>query len=313
MARKVVTWMEKKEFRPNRMDRFMRHSMNEMVLAFNAELLSTADEYAVSIWNLFFRHTGSFHGDEDVLQSLESTFRFIGNEISALEVSREFKRLKEGEEKQELPRARLHEIFPHELREKIRDLYHPEMNHPKYILELQRQFDCKRLIYKHLAPEPYSMVLDIGAGAGFIPLLFKHNGHHVDLIDVPGFSDWFDESCRLLGLNKTDYAIEKFTPMMDFGRKFDIITAVEPGFDRHQTADAWRTGEWRFFLQDLRDNHLTDNGYVWLDLPPDKYGGDRGQAIAERNNLLREYIYDADPFSGLAKLTRDDIGRLLSQ
>ncbi len=113
MARKVVTWMEKKEFRPNRMDRFMRHSMNEMVLAFNAELLSTADEYAVSIWNLFFRHTGSFHGDEDVLQSLESTFRFIGNEISALEVSREFKRLKEGEEKQELPRARLHVCLLH--------------------------------------------------------------------------------------------------------------------------------------------------------------------------------------------------------
>ncbi len=292
------------------MDLFMRESMNEMISAFNAGLLFTADEYAISIWNLFFRHSGSFEGDQEVLRSLKLTLKSIGNEISAFEVARELKRLENGEGTKNTHRPKLREIFPHDLREKIRDLFHPEMNHPKYILELDRQFNVKRRIYSHIVPKKKSVVLDIGAGAGLFPLLFKHNGHHIEVLDIPGISEWFDESCRLLGLCKTEYEIKKFVPMMDFGRKFDIITAIELGFDRHQEVDGWRADEWRFFLQDLHDNHLTDDGFVWLDLPSDKYGGDRGQAIAERDNLLRDFIYGFDTFTGIAKLTRKDIARL---
>ena len=116
---------------------------------------------------------------------------------------------------------------------------------------------------------------------------------------------------------------------MSFGRKFDIIVCGLLQFDGHSLAAhahrrgedgadfEWATQDWLYFLKDMRDNQLTDDGYIWLDFTETWLGTTSIDANKEQaaaiHAMFKPYLVAEKRSSGdPAKLTRRDITDLLS-
>lgn len=111
-------------------------------------------------------------------------------------------------------------------------------------------------------------ILDIGTGFGYFPYVCQClHGHTVKAIDIEG-QTLYDAVTDFLGIDKTHYSIKKFEPMPSLGIKFDLITCFLVAFDRPSMEELWGREEWTFFINDIRDNHLTDSGEMFLHLNP---------------------------------------------
>jgi len=65
--------------------------------------------------------------------------------------------------------------------------------------------------------------------------------------------------------------IERQTPLPDFGRKFDLVTAHRICFQRiGKVRDRveWSPADWEFFINDIRSRFLEPNGRLLLDFNP---------------------------------------------
>src|SRR2546423_7921897 len=113
-------------------------------------------------------------------------------------------------------------------------------------------------------------ILDLGCGAGYFLYVCKHFGH-----DVLGFDTdnepLFRATTALLDVPRVIGRIERQTPLPDLGKKFDLITAHRICFHRiGKVRDGveWSTADWKFFIDDVRANLLSENGRLLLDFNP---------------------------------------------
>jgi len=108
-----------------------------------------------------------------------------------------------------------------------------------------------------------SKILDIGTGAGFFPFICNAHGHSAEGLDI----DWapvFNETVKVLNVKRHLFRIEKFKPFINTGTKYDLITAHRTVFNCHKTPDLWGADEWVYFMEDLFNNTLTEDGRVYI-------------------------------------------------
>jgi SAM-dependent methyltransferase len=117
---------------------------------------------------------------------------------------------------------------------------------------------------------PPLRILDLGSGAGYFLYVCKHFGH-----DVLGFDTdsepLFGATTELLGVQRVIGRIERQTPLPDFGRKFNLVTAHRVCFQRiGKVRDGieWSPADWEFFINDIRSRFLEPNGRLLLDFNP---------------------------------------------
>ena len=187
--------------------------------------------------------------------------------------------------------------------EQIRQRYAvegPSPHWPKY-LHLHRWIDIniRRVRELELDVSSPKRVIDLGCGAGYFLYICRLLGHDVLGLDL-GNPPMFAEITRLLGIRRVISRIERFVPLPDLGRKFDLITAFLTCFNRHKQTDLWGVAEWDFFLDDLA-KHLAPGGRVWLELNRE-YDGTfytpelkefflkRGAAIDERKVIFNSGV-----------------------
>jgi SAM-dependent methyltransferase len=117
---------------------------------------------------------------------------------------------------------------------------------------------------------PPLRILDLGSGAGYFLYVSKHFGH-----DVLGFDTdnepLFGATTELLGVSRVIGRIERQTPLPDFGKRFDLVTAHRICFHRIgkvRENREWSPADWKFFIDDVRANVLDENGRLLLDFNP---------------------------------------------
>jgi SAM-dependent methyltransferase len=107
-------------------------------------------------------------------------------------------------------------------------------------------------------------VLDIGSGSGYFLYICRLLGHDavgLDIDDMP----MFNETIALLGVKRVAWRIQKFVPLPDLGKKFDLITAHMICFNNHKVPGLWGMAEWDFFLDDI-SRFLASRGRIWFEL-----------------------------------------------
>lgn len=191
-------------------------------------------------------------------------------------------------------------------REKFRAIHdrhyveNPGAAWPKY-LDLKRwmQTNLRRVRDLELDFGRRRDILDIGSGAGYFLYICKWLGHRpigLDVDDVP----LYPEMTRMLELERVVWRIERFVPLPDLGRKFDLITAFMICFNNHNREDVWGVAEWDFFLDDLT-RHLKPNGRIWLELNRQNDGTFGSPELAElfrsRGATVEEHkvVWDEPP------------------
>jgi len=105
-------------------------------------------------------------------------------------------------------------------------------------------------------------LLDLGAGAGYFPLVCRHEGHRPLTLDVDDEPLYRDLS-RFFDLPRVVHRIEPMSPLPDLGAPFDVITAFRTCFNVSLDGSPWEVDAWRFLLEDLR-TRLVDRGRIVL-------------------------------------------------
>ena len=116
-------------------------------------------------------------------------------------------------------------------------------------------------------------ILDIGTGAGYFPFVCKYYGHTVKSMDLD-IIPMFNELTDILDVNRTVFEIEEYKKLPEFDIKFDLITAFGVCFNNHlqtkfykeEKAKVWDIEEWKFFINDVFENHLNTKGRIFLRL-----------------------------------------------
>jgi hypothetical protein len=135
-------------------------------------------------------------------------------------------------------------------------------------------------------------------------------GHQVDAFDVPGCAPVFDKGCKILGVEKKDFLVERFKPLMSFGRKYDFVVSTLICFNDYTTPDIWLRDEWMYFLKDLYDNQLNDNGIVLLGFNR-MLEGDLMLGHQQVHEIFNRFLIERT--QSHYKLSKNDIGAMLSE
>jgi len=256
-------------------------NLNYLDKAIKANLIFTIDEYIVSIYNTFYSDGRSIPGDELILKELIKLSSQIGNDKNASIIAEGLHQI--GEIKKKAVKSKLtfplKTIMSEDIRSKIRGLKGETgsyeigsefkndtriFDYDKYIDNFDDRFIWSLNLYKNIKNSKFKTVLDIGTGMGYIPYIFKHNGYEVSSFDMEGCSDIFDKSCDILNVYKKSYTIKKYTKIINFNKKFDLINASLISFNEHREKTFWKRKEWVYFLDDIYQNHLNDEGVLYL-------------------------------------------------
>lgn len=118
---------------------------------------------------------------------------------------------------------------------------------------------------------PEKNILDIGTGNAYFAYISKYFGHNVKTIDK-GDTAMNNELVRMFDVDRKDIEIKAFHPLPRFDMKFNLITGFMVCFNNHYEPDVWGINEWDYFLKDIADNHLEENGEVFFTLNPEPDG-----------------------------------------
>ena len=156
----------------------------------------------------------------------------------------------------------------HEKFEKIRKRFHvedPGDTPAKYLdLPTWMEANLQRIRDLELDIGRRRRVLDIGSGSGYFLYICKLLGHDAVGLDVDDMP-MFNQTIALLGVNRVVWRIQKFVPLPDLGKKFDLITAHMICFNNHKVPGLWGVPEWDFFLDDV-SRFLAPGGRIWFEL-----------------------------------------------
>jgi SAM-dependent methyltransferase len=142
-------------------------------------------------------------------------------------------------------------------------------SHKKYLrIEERMQRAARQAIRLGLAESQPMRILDLGCGTGYFLAVARQLGHEVMGLDLAD-SAVFNDVMTLLKIPRIEHAITPFTPMPEFGVKFDLITAHLVRFNWTDRGQGWTYDVWRYFLDDCR-SRLAAGGRVRLALNPGK-------------------------------------------
>ncbi len=263
-----------KDTRETSLDAELRRSVNRMIDVANTGDIFAPDEHAVSIWNGYFRQLAIYKSDLELLSVLSDTFLGVANHANSRVVlmaqekmlaalASNCNQVSDSELFLDgLPK--LGALITQEMRNEIRDLYVSEYEGAKYSRNFNENFTLCTQYFNAISPDRHARVLDIGTGFGFLPFIFKSNGHSVEAMDIESAPSQYAQSCGILGLNRHDFEIRRYIPVLTFKEKFDIITCTQICFNGHGTSALWKRNEWLFFLKDICENLLTESGFIWL-------------------------------------------------
>ena len=249
--------------------------------AVHTGLCFAADEYCCLICNAYFRKK-IFESDLQVIEDLIRFFGLIGsldNKLTLVKILKTTNNLKNNIDNLYLQND-FHPILPDELKNKLRSLHKNkptsasrvhdmegeeyENFYAKYARDLDTNWMRNIQRFAELKLNKPSRILDIGCGFGLLSYIATFNGHKVDSIDIPNASPILKEAVKLLKVTKHEFTVKKNTPLLKFKYKFDVVNASQIFFNGHATKDLWDVEEWKYFLIDIHDNILNDNGSVNL-------------------------------------------------
>ena len=107
-------------------------------------------------------------------------------------------------------------------------------------------------------------------------------------------------------MNGKVYLRENQTLFMNFNKKFDIINSSLLCFNQHKEKDLWLKDEWLFFLNDIYENQLNDDGILYLGF---------NSEIDDKFYLGNDILHNlCDPFleNRTAILNKSNIKKILS-
>ena len=211
-------------------------------------------------------------------------------------------------------------ILPENIRTKLKALksitkYHEigfedirkerDFDYDKYIDDFDVRFGSSLVNYSRISKKNSTTVLDIGTGMGYLPYIFKHNGYDVTCFDMAGCAEIFNRSCEILGIKKVDFTINKYVNIPNFNKKFDIVNASLVTFNQHRETEIWLKDEWLFFLNDIYNHQLNDNGILYLG-----FNSEIENKFYLGNDILHNMF---DPYidNRTAVLNRDDIRKII--
>ena len=99
---------------------------------------------------------------------------------------------------------------------------------------------------------PPLRILDLGSGAGYFLYVSKYFGHEVLGFDTD-HEPLFGATTELLRVSRVIGRIERQTPLPDFGKRFDLITAHRICFHRIgkvRENREWSPADWKFSLRE---------------------------------------------------------------
>ena len=244
--------------------------------AVNIGMFFAIDEYCCLICNAYFRKN-IYQSDLQVIQDLTKWFWLIGslNNVLVLKsILVDTNNLKKNIDNLHLKKD-FQPVLSDDLKNKLRNLHnikntkasrlHGDDNfYAKYARDLDTNFARNVERFNGLKLKKPSRILDIGCGFGLFSHIATFNGHKVDSIDMPNASPILKEAAKLLKVKKHEFTVKKNTPLLKFKNKFDAVTAFQIFFNGHTTDELWDVAEWKYFLMDLHDNVLNDNGFVTL-------------------------------------------------
>ncbi len=116
-------------------------------------------------------------------------------------------------------------------------------------------------------------VLDLGTGFGFFPHICNELGHQAECLDSPE-SDLYRQITKTFDLKRYEETIHAFKRIDLNGNsnKYDLVTAFMICFNNHKSPDLWKIDEWKFFILDLYNNHLNENGSIYLSFNQEENG-----------------------------------------
>jgi SAM-dependent methyltransferase len=154
----------------------------------------------------------------------------------------------------------------------IRERYSDSSEHYAKYADIRRwlALNIRRVQDLKLHRSPPSSVLDLGCGGGFFLYILQQFGHQGLGADIDEFP-LFRELVELFQVQRMIFRIEPFQPLPNFGRRFDLITAFSTSFNRRTHQVWWGPKEWRYFLDNLKDQ-LRPRGKIFLGLNPDNTG-----------------------------------------
>ena len=161
---------------------------------------------------------------------------------------------------------------------KLQERYHDAPSSPEYGKYLAVRYymfiNLKNLVMLGLDRSKKKNILDIGTGCGYFPFACQHYGHRCMTIDL-GVNPLFNDFRKLFGVPCTLWQVRAYEPLPDMGMKFDIITAFLVRFNINNLTDNWGeapdelsnywgVSEWEFFINDLKENQLNENGKIFI-------------------------------------------------
>lgn len=289
----------------------LRRYVNKCIAAQNGQLYFSADEYACSLCNTYLSRE-IFDSDVSVIHIVAEVFADIGNHRNANILQSLLQRIENNKPLEPIGKRtdrlfdEMKPIITEEIRTRLRLLY--TEHDSKYCRDFEQNFIRQISVYKWVSPFDGARILDIGTGFGYFPYVCRHNGHEVDAIDIEGVPEVFNIATQVLNINKLEFLVRKYTPLPDFPYKFDVVTCFQICFNEHSTENVWGVGEWKFFLTNLRDQILTENGVVWLGFNYESDNVDLNLGSKPVEAFFEQYLTDPDDLGWkFAKLSYEDL------
>ena len=255
--------------------------MFKLKCALHNALPFATDEYACLVCNAYFRKK-IYESDLEVIIDLIKIFNISGNavnESALVNILETSNNLKTGIENLYL-NDDFHQVMPDDLKFKLRNLHKTKPTkdsrvhdiegeayddfYAKYSRDLDHDYLRSVQSFSRFRLIKPSRILDIGCGFGLLSLIAEFNGHKVDSIDIPNASPILKEATKLLKITKHEFTVKKNTPLLKFKHKFDCVNATQIFFNGHASKNLWDVSEWKYFLMDVHDNLLNDNGKIFL-------------------------------------------------
>jgi len=250
--------------------------MAKATAAANLGMIFTLDEYCCLICNAYFRKE-IFQSDLHVIKDLIKYFLLTAsnkNYSRLEEILKSTNNLTKNISNIDLV-DNFEQVLPDALKIKLRSLYEVEPTkdsrfhgdddfYGKYARDLDTNWMRNTQRFTGLKLKSSSSILDIGCGFGLFSHVAQFNGHKVDSIDIPNASPILKEASKLLKIKKHEFTIKKKVPLLKLNKKFDVVTAFQIYFNGHCSKELWDVDDWKYFLLDLHDNILNDDGIVHL-------------------------------------------------
>lgn len=152
-------------------------------------------------------------------------------------------------------------------------------------------------------------ILDLGTGPGHFPVVAQFYGHRVLGTDLPYRATGqlerghlYDAMADIYQFRRIPLKIEQFVPLPQMERKFDLVTAFMAAFNVDAERRPWTIEAWKFFLNDLQANVLTNKGEIYMSLDDKKLTPEvwcflSSHAVFTNDKAKQIHITDLSPFA----------------